>query len=196
MNSRKRDRSESPDSQDNPTNNSNPAAAPYIQSRIIPQLLSNGKHNYGNHQQHLSIPLGARIVSGVNCIVCKRGDWYRAALHILPCGHALCLDCLEDKVDTICTLIHLDHAAIAEQGKGMVCRHECSSTQQPNDVRAPSVRAQVFDLIELGCCVQDMQLEKFASCMSPDASTMLWHYLHLLEHPPSRVGSLRVGRLP
>ncbi|ERT03269.1 hypothetical protein HMPREF1624_01575 [Sporothrix schenckii ATCC 58251] len=170
----------------NPLDVASPVLFPGALDGVLPRTDLAGAHNCGGHLHILDIDYWHSSL----CRDCNKYNIPVGELHILPCGHYLCLRCLNKKAASVAQSIYdadvwekvqqaLHDTAFAESfynydddydGRPMYGRQQGPG---PNSRQydPPWAALQAVGML---CCGMDARLDHFLGCLDPAVSTAYW----------------------
>ncbi|KIH86511.1 hypothetical protein SPBR_08536 [Sporothrix brasiliensis 5110] len=168
----------------NPLDVNSPVLFPAALDGVLPRTDLTGAHNCGGHLHILDID----DWHSSPCRDCSKYDISVGELHMLPCGHYLCLRCLNKKAASVAQSIYdagvwakvqqaLRDAAFAEafydydyDGRPMYGQQQGPGPK--NRWYDPPMAA--LEAVGMLCCGMDARLDHFLGCMDPAVSTAYW----------------------
>ncbi|KAH8911284.1 hypothetical protein BR93DRAFT_325777 [Coniochaeta sp. PMI_546] len=163
-------------------------------STYIPEWKRCGKHNCGNHHYTDLLPL--RLDQPVSkhtlhCYGCNQSQ-ILVSLHILPCYHALCRDCLNRMAIRIHETLQTKKAQVDNALANAFLRREIGMLTENAQFAAQMAEEEGTLFRDAGtmagytCCGQPMRLASFLYCMDPGVALIFWQDFEYMLAPQDR----------
>ncbi len=162
---------------------------PEVLERIIPDFSEFGSVNCKDHlgetKRETQSCLGADKQVTWRCVCC-RTVFGQPTMHLLPCRHLICRDCLNTKVLGLHKLIfredsNTDPTSLQESSE-LPLTPSAASKDSVEALEALAARCKV----EFTCCGQYMNLERYMLCMESRRAEEYWLGFQFMTMPKCR----------